>query len=322
MTQRREAWLDQLSSRACITDVARVAIPRRLETVFAYVPLVTHHANRSDEYVHQLRVATRRAQTAIALCAPVLPAKQTKAWKQILRGFRGAAGAVRDFDVMLQMLDTLPPDQLFTVAERDEMVRWLRTQRAVELASSLKQIRKLARGDQCRRWRRLVSQVRWTGHQPEPAARDVFETRLRKLSQDFFRLSIAVMQLEHVEADVPSLHALRISAKRLRYTIEAVSGVFDDRLNESCKFIKLVQTNLGRVHDHANASTFLRQAEPTGPFADLRPVLCRLASHESEAMQAGLDEWSAWWTASRLEQFWKEWHEVVGGNHWSSRQPA
>jgi CHAD domain-containing protein len=322
MTQRGDTWLDQLSSRACITEVARVAIPRRLETVFEYVPLVARHADRSDEYVHQLRVSTRRAQTVISLCASVLPSKQTEEWQRTLRGFRRAAGAVRDFDVLLQRLGELQPGQPISLTDRDAIVHWLRARRAGTLVDSVGQVRKLARRRNSRRWRELVSKVRWPGLQPEPLAHDVFEAELRRLARRFFRQGAEVMRTKPARENMAELHQLRISAKRLRYTVESVCGVFDDRLVESHQLIKTIQTRLGRIHDHANASAFLRAEGPPVQPADLRPVLDTLATYESEAMQAGLEEWSAWWIPARLDHFWNEWHEVVGGKHWSSKQPA
>ncbi len=303
-----------------ITDVARVAIPRRLATVFDYVPLVVHHANRSDEYIHQLRVATRRGQTALSLCELVLPSKQTNRWMKILSGFRRAAGDVRDCDVMLQRWQDLQPGQPISVAQRETVIRWLRSRRARKLKSGVKQVRRLAR--RCQRWRELVSKVRWRGLEPEPLAREVFAKELCRLAGKFFQLGADVMRTESSGENIADLHRLRISAKRLRYTVESVSGVFDDRLIESHKFIKTVQTHLGRVHDHANAMAFLSaEGTPRQPV-ELRPILAALAAFESESMQAGLAEWTAWWIPSRLEHFWNEWHEVVGGKHWSSKQPA
>ena len=158
--------------------------------------------------------------------------------------------------------------------------------------------------------------------QPEPLAHDVFERELRRLARNFFRLGAAVTEVQSVGENIADLHQLRLSAKRLRYTVESACGVFDDRLVESHKFIKSIQTRLGRIHDHANACAFLRADGPLGQPAELCPALATLASYESEAMQAGLYEWSAWWTPLRLEHFWNEWHEVVGGKHWSSNQPA
>jgi CHAD domain-containing protein len=320
--KRSDVWLDQVSSRACITDVARVAIPRRLEAVFTYVPLVVHHADRSDEYVHQLRVATRRSQTSIDLCAAVLPKKYVAYWKRTLRGMRRAAGAVRDFDVMLQRLAELRPPQPMSLTERDAIASWLRRRRAPQLRSGIERIRALAERRRSQQWRLLVSRVRWRGEATVPLARDILDAKLQTLAKVFFAQGAAVIESRPTEQHMAQLHRLRILAKRLRYALESAGGVYDDRLVAACQFIKRMQSQLGRLHDHANAVAFLHTDDPSGQPDHLQPLLAALAAREREALQTGLVEWNAWWTSSVLENFWIEWHGVVGGPDWFSKQTA
>ena len=58
-------------------------------------------ADRDPEYVHQLRVATRRADAALRIFAPCLPGKVHKKARHRLRRLRQAAGAAHDWDVFL-----------------------------------------------------------------------------------------------------------------------------------------------------------------------------------------------------------------------------
>ena len=77
-------------------------------------------------------------------------------------------------------------------------------------------------------------------------------------------------------------HAMRIAAKRLRYTLEIARPVYPGRLEEAVEAIKRVQSLLGDVHDcdvwaehlDAFASTerrphhgAVRPCRPVGPFA-------------------------------------------------------
>src|SRR5436190_877604 len=70
------------------------------------------------EPVHQLRVATRRLRTALRLFGPLLPARFAAAAHRDLAWLGGAIGAVRDLDVLSELLrgghrlgpDAAPPE--------------------------------------------------------------------------------------------------------------------------------------------------------------------------------------------------------------------
>jgi CHAD domain-containing protein len=52
------------------------------------------------EYVHQLRVATRRASAAVQIFAELLPKRKSRLINRRLRELRQAAGEARDLDVL------------------------------------------------------------------------------------------------------------------------------------------------------------------------------------------------------------------------------
>ncbi len=320
---RGSKWLDQLSSKACITDAARVAIPRRLESVFYYVPLVLHHADDSDEYIHQLRVSTRRAQAALSMTSFVLPAKSLQNWKRILRDFRQAAGAVRDHDVMLQRLQRTDNDyKLLSSSDQTAVVEWLKSRRLQELDTCLTTLQRTAEQKPCRRWQQLVSEVQWTSPDSEPLAHKVFETELQRQGKKFSRSGLLVLDSKVFLEDITVLHRLRISGKRLRYTIELASGVFEQRLRPLYEVISTVQNRLGRVNDHAIAQQFFASHQSEQDSAALQSNFSAMAEWESEALETELAAWSAWWNRSRLELFWDQWQEVMGETRWSSKKRA
>jgi CHAD domain-containing protein len=54
--------------------------------------------------------------------------------------------------------------------------------------------------------------------------------------------------IDHADA-VAELHAMRIAAKKLRYTMECFSAVYPDELAEYLSVIRVVQDQLGMIHD-------------------------------------------------------------------------
>src|SRR5262249_41512594 len=61
-------------------------------------------ADKDPEYVHQLRVGTRRAGAAVEIFSVCLPEKVYKAARKQLKRLRRAAGEARDWDVFLMSL--------------------------------------------------------------------------------------------------------------------------------------------------------------------------------------------------------------------------
>jgi hypothetical protein len=76
----------------------------RLAVVLHYLPLAAEKAEEEVEYVHLLRVWTRRAAAALKLYASLLP-RRRRAWiKKQLKRLRCAATDARDCDVLVRRL--------------------------------------------------------------------------------------------------------------------------------------------------------------------------------------------------------------------------
>jgi len=58
------------------------------------------------EYIHRLRVATRRLRSTMALFCECYPARDVSAWQRRIRALTRSLGEARDLDVQLQFLGT------------------------------------------------------------------------------------------------------------------------------------------------------------------------------------------------------------------------
>src|SRR5438445_799947 len=94
-------WIGGLTADMRLTDAAKRILSVRLRAVGEVLPRAVQEADCDPEYVHQLRVATRRADAALRIFSACLPRKTYKAARRRLRGLRQAAGAARDWDVFL-----------------------------------------------------------------------------------------------------------------------------------------------------------------------------------------------------------------------------
>ena len=97
-------WIPDLSPEMPVVDAARTVLAARFGVVRHYLPLAAESPFDNPEYVHQLRVGTRRAGAALRVFADCLPKKPQRAAKKSLRAIRRAAGGARDWDVFLDNL--------------------------------------------------------------------------------------------------------------------------------------------------------------------------------------------------------------------------
>lgn len=204
------------------------------------------------ECIHDMRVATRRMRSALTLFEKYLPGKSWKKWNKQMRRVTRALGTARDTDVQMDFLQ-----------EFLDGITELRYRAGVKrLLLRLKQRRENAQGkvvtamdqlelsgvleDMGRTLRRARVQARM--NHVEENSSYVYQQAYLTISlrlEDMLAYETYVMQPERME----ELHAMRITAKRLRYTMEVFQPLYDGTLKESLKVVKKVQTLLGDIHD-------------------------------------------------------------------------
>jgi CHAD domain-containing protein len=97
-------WIASLDASTPVADAARRVLTVRLEVVRDYLGLALREPDKDVEYVHQLRVGTRRAGAAVEIFSVCLPNKTYKAARKRLKRLRRAAGEARDWDVFMMTL--------------------------------------------------------------------------------------------------------------------------------------------------------------------------------------------------------------------------
>lgn len=97
-------WLDGVHHDTPCVVAARRALGRRLKAVERLLPLADRHGAGHPEYVHQLRVATRRAAAALRVFREFCPETSRRRLSRALRVVRRAAAAARQNDVQVARL--------------------------------------------------------------------------------------------------------------------------------------------------------------------------------------------------------------------------
>ncbi|SRR5579875_460672 len=294
-------WISDLKPDTPLAEAARHVLFVRLQVVRDYLPRAALEADKDIEYVHQLRVGTRRADAALRIFADCLPRKTYRKARRRLKKIRRAAGAARDWDVFLA--DLLEREQKADVKQRnglDFLIGYALGQRAAAHAD-LETVYQ-EEGPTFETFLiRVVEAIRLPGGQTSPGilvdlARPMLFERLKELEQ------AALGDL----SDYTQLHQVRIAGKRLRYAMEVFADCFDPNFRETLyPRIEQLQEILGRANDSHVAierlidlRTRLQAACPTA-WPRLQPGFEQLLRfHQRRLPQQ----------RRRFLQWWNQWH--------------
>lgn len=210
--------------------------------------------SEDPEYVHQMRVATRRLRACMRLFAPLLPQGFVGDLVTRLRKLMSLLGAARDLDVLLTeivapVMAALPDEPRLAAlagvitdrrhSARVHAMQWLGSRQFAQLMLHMLAGLHEAPFDETA-----------TTTEPVTAFAD---GRLGKLRRKVRRLA----EEARVE-DMASLHALRIGIKRQRYALEFFAPVARGKARRRLAAqLAALQGTLGELNDLANAGQLL-----------------------------------------------------------------
>ena len=279
-------WISGLTADTPLADAARRALGVRLETVRDNISPAIDHADEDIEHVHQLRVATRRATAALDIFAVCLPEKTVKHARKSLRRLRRAAGAARDWDVFLLLLEQEKKRRTTRYRPGIDFLTGYALGHRAAAQESLAE----AGHDHPFALDRLLSETlsdirRPNDHHAPRSLGELARELLQGLVDDLERSGAGNVH------DYQDLHRVRIVGKRLRYAIEVVADCFVARLRDRVyPVVEDLQEILGNANDSHLAQTRLSavcarlQAKMPADWRRLRPgVEGFLHWHEARA---------------------------------------
>ncbi len=260
----------QQAASAVVCAYAAQTLAPRLERMLAEAKQAKR--GKRPEPIHQMRVWSRRSRAALEMFAPCFSGRKFDAVAQSIHDVTGALGAARDLDVMILTLrdraDALPDAQragLFAFVKTLEQrrraaqrpvvraVRRMKRNHAAQFASSLAEVAaapsdfSAATGRAKQGKRRKTSSEVDTGAELTANAARLITRRLNALQEYESCLDDAGAIAQH--------HAMRIAAKKLRYTMDIFQEAVTAKLPDAAPFVKalesvkLLQEHLGQIHD-------------------------------------------------------------------------
>ena len=205
-------------------------------------------ASEDPEFLHQLRVNSRRLRSALRAFRPILPRKDAKRLRRSLRKLSPALGRARDWDVLVGRLGGNVKEQQAARREAQQAL-------------------------QSKAFHKLVQRAR--ALQAEESAESLAQLGAAALSRMHRKLIKAARGIDW--SDAAQRHAVRIRVKRLRYTAE----FFADAFKGSAPYVsalKELQRILGELNDIAVARRLVAaQADESALLTSLDAAWKRFA---------------------------------------------
>ena len=294
---RKCKWIAADSPEQPAVEVAAAALKNRLSAMWRCLPLAAEHADDDIEYVHQLRVSSRRAMIAVETFACFMPERRAEWFKKKVRKVRRAAGAARDLDVLaVRLRDRFGDDASPGV---QELLDCVATHRREAQPAIRKIYRRLRERDFQNRSRKLLAKLAPSDSEQrcDPSFLAVARRGMRKVVEAFFDAAQGNL------ADVKQLHLFRIAGKELRYALEIFAGAFGpDLVEQVYPQVVELQERIGAVNDHAAACVEMATWTDHLKSSEAQSLLGQSIAEEAHARDQALAAFPQFWTPDRKQR--------------------
>lgn len=232
-------------------DPTETAVRRILAALLETATVNAPHAgdDRDPEFLHDLRVAVRRARSVLGQLKRAVPPELRESLGGDLRWLGSLTGPARDLDVFTIEFEDLAVEAQITDPSALEPFRDLLQHRRKEARDALQEGLSGPRfGEVIRGWRAAVAEPFAVGAGPDSArpAAVVARERIRRALDRVIRRGTALGPA----SPLASFHVLRIDAKKLRYLLEVFAALLpDERAAAQVKALKRLQDVLGMLQD-------------------------------------------------------------------------
>ena len=239
------------------------AVRRLLGLLLAMVRYNERGLRQGDDplYLHDFRVAVRRARSLLGQTRKVFPLKATQRFRKDLAQLGRSTGSARDLDAFLLVQDAyrqrLPVDSRSALQPFSAFLQQERREH----------YRTLVKTFETKRYRAVIREWEAFVNQPEddnshtPAVKEFVLERVVEKCRSL--ASTEPNSLQHAGSE--QLHRLRIECKKLRYLLDFfITALSELPVRDVLKQLKRVQRTLGRIQDISVQNVLIQEFSTTG----------------------------------------------------------
>ena len=271
------------------------------------------------EYIHRMRVASRRMRSALTIFKGCFDKKKFNEIDRDVRKVVRALGEARDLDVQLEVVREA--EAQFNTPRLLPGLKRLQLRLTQKRAQAQQHV--VSAMDRLAQDQLLERLEAW--YAPLQAAAEgvyLYSSALYQLAFESVQARLKEL-LGHVPyisdpANVAELHAMRISAKRLRYTLEAFDDLYGGRLKPFISTGRKLQDQLGLIHDldvwiffvpafiEEERARIVGYFGSDGPLKRLLPGLLTFQKSRREMRDAAYAEFLVSWAEIEAAKTWEE----------------
>jgi CHAD domain-containing protein len=276
------------------------------------------------EHVHQMRVASRRMRNALNLFRGCLSDKKSKAWGDEIRKITKSLGNARDLDIQIELVDRCYAASLEDRYKPgyNRLLLRLKQQRVKAQEKVNRTLVKLQAGGILDRMQAHLTDVTAGSEKIYLYTPSLYQQAFEAINGNLEEF-LSFEQFIHDPQNIEELHAMRITGKHLRYTLEIFAPIYGTALDLHVRAMKNIQDLLGDIHDNdvwiAWLPKFIDQERArvedyfghTGPFRRLLPGLRHLIEDRQYVRDEVYQTFLSTWETLAYENAWTILKEVI-----------
>ena len=278
---------------------------------------------RDAEYVHGMRVASRRLRSALPLFSFCFREKKFRQWMREIRAITRALGNARDTDVQIAFLETYVPGHPpinGTNEAINSLFELLLARRKQEQADVLLALESLEESHTIADLSASLRLIKDAADKNDEKA-GVPPGLYRRAADQIHRVLDELVAYDPVVKnpdDASGHHRVRIATKKLRYTLEIYSPLFPDQCRPAIRILKRLQQLLGELHDcdvwahilamavHNHHKRYLVRGKGSTPVYPIEPVLVNILLNRKTQRDLTYKELNAVWVMCHTNGIWRD----------------
>ncbi len=202
------------------------------------------------ECIHRMRVASRRLRSAQEYFDSILSKKNSTIWEKQIQSITAALGNARDLDIQIEAIQEyqLQNDDIRLQPGFKRLILRLSQKRKQAQLSVLLSVSKFTSNTVIKRVQKELTHL--VGSSGNESFVSMHLHLLANLAiNEKLANFLSYEPFVHIPEKKMELHAMRIAAKHLRYTMEIFAPLFPGELSDWLQPIRQAQEQLGVIHD-------------------------------------------------------------------------